>query len=204
MKRLLWLMVPLMAPLAAAFAAPAANNVYEIEVIVFENRLSDLEGGELWKQEQSTPAAAKKEETTAAGDKNPAESPLAPAKAALEKSGRHRVLAHQRWRQNAEAKSASKPVKVGGDTGEFDGFLRFYLSRLLIVELNLALKDRSTEGGVLAGDSEKGAAMYRLNESRRVRISETHYFDHPKFGALVRVSSIKSAQPPLASSANQP
>jgi hypothetical protein len=34
--------------------------------------------------------------------------------------------------------------------------------------------------------------VYRLNERRRVKLSETHYFDHPKFGALVRVSPAKT------------
>jgi len=43
----------------------------------------------------------------------------------------------------------------------------------------------------LAGTGQITPA-YRLTEARRVKSSETYYFDHPKFGALVRVSPVKS------------
>lgn len=194
MKRLFWVMLLLVVPVMASGAAPATGNTYEIEVIVFENRFPDLEGGEFWRPGAAARAPANKDESTAIGEKNPMESQLAAAKAALEKSGRHRVLAHQRWQQSAEAKSVSKPAKLNSAGGELEGSLRFYLSRLLIVELNLALKD-APGAGVSGGGLEENP-VYRLTESRRVKISETHYFDHPKFGALVRVSSVKARRSP--------
>ena len=106
--------------------------------------------------------------------------------AALEKSGRHPVLAHLRWQQSAEAKSLSKPVQIGSAAGILDGSLRFYLSRILIVELNLAL--REMQGG---GAAENATMVYRLNESRRIKVTESHYFDNPKLGALVRVTQAR-------------
>lgn len=192
MKRLIGLVLLLVLPIMAPSAAPTSANTYEIEIIVFENRLSDLEGGELWRPER-IPAAAK-EEPAVLGEKNPGESTLSTAKNSLEKSGRHRVLAHQRWQQSAEAKSVSKPVKISSLAGELEGALRFYSSRVLIVELNLALKEGAT-GAMTVGTPENGPLVHRLNESRRIKISQAHYFDHPKFGALVRVSSLKGASP---------
>jgi hypothetical protein len=185
----------MMAPVTALHAAPAATNMYEIEVVVFENRLSDLEGGELWARNPGKPVNAGKDESISTGEKPPADSSLSVATGALEKSGRHHVLAHLRWRQSAEAKSVSKPVKISNATGGLDGSLRFYLSRFLIVEMNLAL--RETQGGGISGvTSENNTVVYRLNEPRRIKVSETHYFDHPKFGALVRVSPARAGGQP--------
>jgi len=32
---------------------------------------------------------------------------------------------------------------------------------------------------------------YRLNEKRRLKLNEKHFFDHPKFGLLVQVSRLE-------------
>lgn len=191
MKGLLLAIFLIAAPVAALHAAPVATNMYDVEVVVFENRLSDLENGELWARDPEKSAAAGKDESVSAGENPPADSALSAAAAALEKSGRHHVLARLRWQQSAEAKSVSKPVKISNTAAGLDGSLRFYLSRFLILELNLALREAQS-GGMLSGAAEKGAAVYRLNEPRRIKVSETHYFDHPKFGALVRVSPAKA------------
>ena len=186
MKGLLLTIFLILAPATTLYAAPAATNLYEVEVVVFENRLSDLEGGELLGRDRESPAGTKQDEPVVAGVKPPEDSPLSAAVAALEKSGRHPVLAHLRWQQSAEAKSLSKPVQIGSAAGILDGSLRFYLSRILIVELNLAL--REMQGG---GAAENATMVYRLNESRRIKVTETHYFDNPKLGALVRVTQAR-------------
>jgi len=185
----------MMAPVAALHAAPAATNSYEIEVVVFENRLSSLESNELWARETEKPTSTGKDKPVSAGENPPADSALSAAAAALEKSGRHHVLTHLRWRQTAEAKSVSKPVNIGNVAGGLDGSLRFYLSRFLIVEMNLALHELQG-GGTFSGAAENGTVVYRLNEPRRIKVSETHYFDHPKFGALVRVSPARGGGQP--------
>jgi hypothetical protein len=185
----------MMAPVTALHAAPAATNSYEIEVVVFENRLSSLEGNELWARELEKPASTGKDKPVSAGENPPADSSLSAAAAALEKSGQHHVLAHLRWRQTAEAKSVSKPVNISNAAGGLDGSLRFYLSRFLIVEMNLALREMQG-GGTFSGTSGNETVVYRLNEPRRIKVSETHYFDHPKFGALVRVSPARAGGQP--------
>ena len=47
-----------------------------------------------------------------------------------------------------------------------------------------------------APDREAQADYARLTESRRVRLNEIHYFDHPLFGVIVQVSLLKTAPPP--------
>lgn len=171
-------------------AAPENNNVYEVEMVVFESRQPELEGGELWTRRADKTANSEMSDVIKTDEKVPADSPLAAAATALERSGRHRVLTHRLWQQSVEAKSATKPVQITSASGEVDGALRFYLSRFLLVDLNLNL--REIAGAEADGGPGKEALVYHLNEHRRVKISEIHYFDHPKFGALVRVAPVKA------------
>ena len=189
-KRLFLILILASVPGMPAQAAAPSTNVYEIEVIVFENRLPDLEGGELWDRDPDKSANADMKEAVSVGEMPAADSALSATAVALESSGRHHVLAHLRWQQSAEAKSVSKPVKVVSADGALEGALRFYSSRFLLLDVNLTLRE-ATSGGMLVG-AEQIAPVYRLTEARRVKSSETYYFDHPKFGALVRVSPIKT------------
>ncbi len=191
MQRLLLSTLLMFLPLTPLQAAPATTNTYEIEVVVFENRLADLEGGETWSRTQPGSMVAEKDETLVAGEKLLPDSPLWEAAVALERTGRHHVLTHLRWQQSAEAKSVSKPVKIAGETGELDGALRFYLSRYLIVDLNLILRVPPSGGFFGALGQEKEETVFRLSEPRRIKVSEINYFDHPKFGALVRVTQAR-------------
>ena len=190
MKRLLLIFILISIPGMPAYAAAPATNVYEIEVVVFENRLPDLEGGELWARDPDKSASADMNDAVSVGEKPAADSALSATAAALESSGRHHVLAHLRWQQSAEAKSVSKPVKVVSTDGALEGALRFYLSRFLLLDVNLTLRE-AVSGGTPGGTGQIAPA-YRLTEARRVKSSETYYFDHPKFGALVRVSPVKA------------
>lgn len=100
------------------------------------------------------------------------------------------------------------------------GTVRLVLQRFLHVELDLMLESRERlpepeEGdwftrrdrilddfafGEIGPDeararldalnAEPRFQRYRLRESRRVRTDELHYFDHPKFGAIVRVVEV--------------
>lgn len=192
MKTLLLIFIAALTPIALSDAAAPENiNVYQVEVVVFENRLPELENAELWTSISDKTASSETNDAVKIGEKAPVDSVLSAAATALENSGRHRVLSHLLWQQSVEAKSASKPVQIASAAGELDGALRFYLSRFLLVDLNLNLR----ETGMATAVSEPGkeAPIYRLNEHRRVKIAEVHYFDHPKFGALVRVTPIKAA-----------
>lgn len=165
---------------AATTSGPPSN--YDVEVVVFENRLPALDGGELWPRENlrslATDIAAAVE--TQAPDEG---APLAAAAKALAADGGHRVLAHRRWTQAAEARSAAQVVRLNaGET--LDGVLRFYLSRFLHIDVNLVLVD----GAGSWRDENFAGVAYRLSEHRRVKTQEINYFDHPKFGVIVRVT----------------
>jgi hypothetical protein len=190
LKRLFLILILASVPGILAYAAAPSTNIYEIEVVVFENRTPDMEGDEHWARGPDKSANTDMNDAVSVGEKPPAGSALSATAAALESSGRHHVLAHLRWQQSAEAKSVSKPVKVVSADGALEGALRFYSSRFLLLDVNLTLREAAS-GGMPAGVGQIAPA-YRLNEARRVKSSETYYFDHPKFGALVRVSPVKA------------
>lgn len=161
----------------AATSTPTAR--YQIEVLIFEVRLPELEGSELWTRVErpvdliDAPMPADM----------PSSEDFVSAAEALRADGRFRVLLQKRWVQNAEPpKSDVPPMHLATWDAELDGTLRFYLSRFLHVELNLLFQPQTT---VIGGDA---APNYLIKEERRIRSNQLHYFDHPKFGVLFRVS----------------
>lgn len=184
MKKIFTIISLVLLPMTSSPTAVAAATVYQVEVLVFENKLPDMDGAELWTREQDKSPNRGGAEAVAAAEPAPPESALSATAAALESTGQYHVLAHLRWQQSAEAKSVSKPVRIGNASGELDGTLRFYLSRFLQVDTELALRQPPIANS--SGSSVTEPA-YRIGEHRRIKTSEVHYFDHPKFGALVRV-----------------
>jgi hypothetical protein len=76
----------------------------------------------------------------------------------------------------------AKPVRVTAvNPDELDGTIRFFMSRHLHLDVNLLFRE-----SVAAGE-QRGTVVYHLSEQRKLKSQETHYFDHPKFGVLVRV-----------------
>jgi hypothetical protein len=103
--------------------------------------------------------------------------------ARLSRSGRYRSLVHLGWRQRALSRNQALPVSIGGSNSEVRGTVRLYLSRFLHLETHLLYSSPNALGGT----------PFELVESRRMRSGELHYFDHPVFGMIVRITPY---QPP--------
>lgn len=172
-------------PVLAAIAEK--ESTYEIEVVVFENRLPDLAGDELLVRDASQ-AKIRGLENAIVPEKAEGSPYLVPAiSALLEQDGHYRVLAHLHWMQTVDAKSVAKPVRVASaNPAELEGSIRFYMSRHLHLDVNLLFRETTTAVG-----AEPNAAVYRLSEQRKVKSQETHYFDHPRLGVLVRVMPVE-------------
>ena len=166
-----------------AGAAPAdKESTYEIEVVVFENRLPELTGDEMltWDAERR----AKKLENAVTPEAAVSAPYLRPTiTSLLNQDGHYRVLAHQHWKQTIDARTVARPVRVvAANPAELEGTIRFYMSRHLHLDVDLLLRETAPGSGV---------KVYRLAEQRKLKSQETHYFDHPKFGVLVRVMPLE-------------
>ncbi len=167
----------------ALAATTNKDNLYEVEVVVFENKHAPASG-------ESDPAG--KNAAPIPGLDN-AVAPIVPATggyklagaAQLEKDGQYRVLTHQRWIQSMDSKAAVKARRISAGSG-LDGLVRVYMSRYLHADVQLVLKDET-----MAGGERNAVRYYRLDEQRRVKNQEIHYYDHPRLGVLLRVSALE-------------
>lgn len=190
-------------------AAPptASEKSYRVEAIVFAQPAGAAEE-ERWPTAATLPPAL--ETLTPAADL-PADSKLLSALQSL-KSAPYRVLAQASWTQVATEKATTKPIALHSADGALDGTIVFYVSRFLHTEINLRLRAeppaKTSEvtanatptpavaspapagSNTVAPAAEPSVPVYRLSERRRIKTAETHYFDHPKFGVLLRVTPL--------------
>jgi hypothetical protein len=174
--------------LYSGLAGAAKDTFYAVEVLVIEHRLPELEGGELWIKSDLTDLQndlRHSGQTTGAAPEN---SPLGRAGARLAKDGKHRVLTHLQWTQQGQSKSETRPARVQDGLQTLDGVVHLYqLGRALYLDLNLVM---AAEKLRLDRPDEMKAPPFRLQEHRRIRLQEIHYFDHPRFGVLLRVTPV--------------
>ena len=169
----------LLGTLPARAAAPAdKESTYEVEIVVFENRLPELLGDEMLVRDSESKVKKLEEAVTPEAAVSPPY--LYPAiSSLLEQDGHYRVLAHQHWQQTIDAKTVAKAVAVTAtNPAELEGTIRFFMSRHLHLDVNLLFRDATAGSGNI---------VYRLSEQRKLKSQEIHYFDHPKLGVLVRV-----------------
>lgn len=192
------LLLLLMSASASGATTPDKDkeNLYEVEVVVFATRLPGLVGDELWTSDTVNLNLAGLNDAVIPPAAKPSEMLLTDAAADLGRNSRFRVLAHKDWIQTAEAKSDSKAVRIqGGAAEELDGTLRFYMSRYLHLDINMIYQE-AAGGGILGAAADRGEKVsFRITEQRRIKSQETHYFDHPKFGLLVRVKPLQTDKP---------
>jgi hypothetical protein len=129
--------------------------------------------------------------------------------AKLESSGRYEVLIRRAWTQPMRDRSNAIPVPMGINpalTANLEtamvypppapvtGSVKMYEQRLLFIEVDVAARiptAMASDPGSLVNPVD---FEYRITETRRVRLNEVHYFDHPYFGVLVRVSRVEPGQ----------
>jgi Peptidoglycan-binding protein, CsiV len=168
--------------LSARAASAEAESTYEIEIVVFETRLPELIGDEMLARDAE--ARVKKPENAVTPETAVSAPYLHPTiTSLLNQDGHYRVLAHQHWRQTIDAKTVARPVRVAAvNPAELEGTIRFFMSRHLHLDVNLLFREVTTGSGNV---------VYRLSEQRKLKSQETHYFDHPKLGVLVRVMPLE-------------
>lgn len=94
---------------------------------------------------------------------------------------------HHAWRQPAASHAEAAAMAVAGRRlgASATGTVRLSLDRFLRLELDLELDPGTGE-------------LFRLQQARRLRSGQTHYFDHPQFGVIALVDRAPQTPAPPA------
>ena len=151
--------------LAMVVQVPHANaaNEYKIEVLVFRN-LDEAPATESHHYQPPRDLSSKAKTWYVEP------SMLVKEARALRESSDYQVLHYYSWAQ--EALPSSEAAVYSLSEIELSGWVKVYAKTLLFANLDLDLNG------------------YRMTENRRLKLDEENYFDHPKFGVLLRVSRL--------------
>lgn len=167
----------LVTTLVTALATPITRaKDYKVEVLVFEN-LNPSRATESHHYKEPRTMSSK----SSTWSLQP--SMLLSQSAALSKSPNYDVLHHFSWGQKSLRYAASAAYTIAEP--DVRGAIKVYADSLLFVNIDL-----DYDG-------------YRMNEKRRLKLNQKHFFDHPKFGILLQVSRLEKpieADPELESS----
>lgn len=200
--------------LLLASANVSAAPWYRVEVILFEHLYSDG-NGEVWDKlpglpekdrlitVSDDPAAASSSYLAMSGNRR-----LEGIYSALRYSKQYRPILHMAWQQPGLGASRARNVQIRKEEGlitedgiempliKADGVVKIRSTRLLHVDVDLAwffqaVPESYLLYGVEPGQEQADPVRYsRIRESRKIKLNEVHYFDHPLFGALIQVSRL--------------
>lgn len=183
-----------------------ADNLYKVEVILFENLDPAAAQVEAWPANPGVPALDKAVDlsTLTSGPMAVTAAAPAPERAGwrvltpaqltmggvvqrLRNSARYRPLLHVGWVQPLDSNDRSAAVhiftgmlenndKISASQPLLDGTIAVRRNRYLHADVDLLYKKEVTA---------------RLTHSRRLRSNEVHYIDHPLFGVILSVSPIE-------------
>jgi hypothetical protein len=169
-----------------------AQQWYHVEVIVFEqlNTVTD----EQWPVMSSIPNAPLTPRTDNAIIQPTAHQELATSAKRLANSSRYRLHYHDSWQQPILTKGRAQAVEIINPDRSIEGSIRLYKGTYLYstvdiwLNKNLPTNPSWSDTEPMHFDSE--TRNPHLLESRRVRSSKLHYFDHPKIGFLLQLTPI--------------
>lgn len=200
--------------LLTVFSGNAFAVWYRVEVIVFEHLYSDGDG-EVWDKPPGLPdkdrlvtVGLNPDDTSgpfyqgyAEGDRR-----LAGIYSALRYSKQYRPILHMAWQQPGLGASRARNVLIRKEDGvvsengfempliKVDGVVKIRSTRLLHVDVDLAYFFQPVPETFLVtgttGNADDQPRYARIKESRKIKLNEIHYFDHPLFGALIQVSRL--------------
>jgi hypothetical protein len=179
-------------------AQPAS---YDVEIVVFAYR-NVAANGEQW-------STAVPQNSASPGHYNDGQVQELPVGAyqlnsisnGLRQSSSYSVLFHRAWRQPAyaEANAVDLPVHAVASSGNntIEGSVRLIRERFLHLDAELLMMSTRNYNPVMDVNTAPAARVYSLQEKRRIKSKVTHYFDHPAFGMIARVTPYYSPEESL-------
>ena len=170
----------------------AAPKLYDVEIIIFShNTRSDQ--GEAWHQPDAEAGRAQGvSPQNRFTELSSSHYRLKPVRYSLQQGGEYTVLYHRAWRQLAYSLSRAVDYPVhalsNDSRNSVEGTVRLVRGRYLHLDMDLLLMDAATQPPGHYADGPGITPAYRLIEKRRIKSSDLHYFDHPRFGVLALVT----------------
>lgn len=210
MKRFIFLL------LLAALGGPVQAAGYQVEIIIFEHLSRDADD-EVSQTGLNLPDFSNSVELTdASGDGefrilSPGVYKLGGVYSELKASGNYRPVLHTAWAQPQHGQAGARYVHIrkSGDGAapeasiKFDGVIRIRSAQFLHADVDLFyFVDALSESFIQANAAGENSSQIRANqiqasfaelrETRRMKLNELHYFDHPLFGLFMRVSRLNT------------
>ena len=192
--------------LTTVVSIAAADDLYKVELILFENLDPAAQQAEQWPANPGLPALDNTRELaalSAAPEKSPwrllppAELTLGGIYQRLRASTHYRPILHTAWVQpldNSDRKVGvhvysgmqNETASTGTDAGvtrKIDGSVSLRRGRFLYADVDIIYMKAASE-------TTARTTAVRLIDTRRLRSKEVHYLDHPLLGVILSVNPV--------------
>lgn len=159
--------------------ALAEGDAYQIEVIIFSQAMPNTEEFDQTVSQITLPSGL----TELSAYKKPENTTLDESYAALSRDSTYQPLSHIAWIQPLGDTGQSAPVHIESMNSRLNGYIQVQRGQGLQITVDLELTSNT-------GDNSGESLVYRLNERRPIKPNEVYYLDHPKFGAIVKVTGL--------------
>ncbi len=209
----------LLGSLLLLFSNLAYAKWYQVEMVVFEHLVADT-SGEMWNSDDVPEYRNSIELVTDASGSNAFKKlpqsryKLGGVNRVLKLSSGYRPVYHVAWQQPELRKSRAKKVHIKNQDAKINGTINLRGGHLLHLDLDISyFVDLYTEAvtsfteeniSIVGEDIEKldieeieineeiimSGTYAQMKETRRIKLNELHYFDHPLFGVIMRVTRL--------------
>ena len=203
----------LLGSLLILFSNLAYAKWYQVEMVVFEHLIADT-SGEMWNSDdvpeyRNTVELVNDPSGSNAFKKLPSSRyKLGGVNKALKLSSGYRPVYHVAWQQPELTKSRAKKVHIKNPDAKINGTVNLKGGHILHLDLDISyfidLLNESETSFTEEVVFEEGASpdtvreeiimsgtYAQMKETRRIKLNELHYFDHPLFGVIMRVTRLE-------------
>lgn len=179
--------------LLATAQAVAAEQEYDVEIIIIEDISGRYVKAEKWPiipEESAVANNAEPDSKAALNEKrirylSSGSYKLNDEVKKIEESKEYKVLLHTAWRQAGLDKAAAFPVHINSNSDNpsgsyIEGDFKFVMSRYLHISGDFTFYKATTDG----------YAPYPISFNRRMKSREKHYMDHPLVGVVVLATPV--------------
>ncbi len=112
------------------------------------------------------------------------------------------VVAHQSFAIKGMDKSIAPWLQLQSESADLSGQLRLHLSLYLHTNIDFKVRNPDWSANTLLANDESASALLvpaewvEFKSSRRMKIGELHYIDHPLAGVLLKIERYEPEQSP--------